>query len=57
MAVLLPYTPLGRYFGFTPPPLAFYGVLTVMVLVYLLLVEAIKRRFYKAGTPRRSPHA
>ena len=52
-AILLPQTPLGTYFGFIPPPLAFYGALAVMVLAYLPLVEFIKRRFYKGGTPRR----
>ena len=47
IALALPYTPWGQYFGFTPPPVSFYGVLACMVLTYLLLVEFIKRRFFR----------
>ena len=47
MAIVLPYTALGAAFGFTPPPLAFYGVLAAMVVVYLALVECIKRRLFR----------
>ena len=46
LALLLPYTALGRYFGFTPPPSAFYPVLILTVTAYLLLVERIKRHFF-----------
>jgi len=42
--LLLPFTPLGAALGFTPPPLVFLAVLAGMVLTYLLLVEAVKRR-------------
>ena len=47
VAMALPYTALGAAFGFTPPPAAFYGVLAVMVAVYLTLVEFIKRRLFR----------
>jgi Mg2+-importing ATPase len=47
VAMALPYTALGAAFGFTPPPVAFYGVLAVMVAVYLGLVEFIKRRLFR----------
>jgi len=47
VAMALPYTALGAAFGFTPPPLAFYGVLATMVVVYLGLVEFIKRRLFR----------
>ena len=48
LAVALPYTALGAAFGFTPPPPAFYGVLALMVVVYLVMVECIKRRLFRA---------
>ena len=47
LAAILPFTFLGDYFGFTPPPLAFFLVLIVMVLVYLVAVEGMKRWFYR----------
>ena len=50
IAVLLPFTPLGTHFGFVPPPLRFYLILGVMVLVYLFAVELAKRAFYRWST-------
>jgi Mg2+-importing ATPase len=44
VALCLPWTPLGALFGFTPLPPAFYAVLVLMVGVYLVLVQALKRR-------------
>ncbi|VVB73926.1 putative copper-exporting P-type ATPase A [uncultured archaeon] len=46
-AMALPYTPLGAYFGFTPPPMDFLLVLAGFVVVYLGLVEFFKARFYR----------
>jgi Mg2+-importing ATPase len=46
-AAALPFTPLGAYFGFVPPPLSFYVILFVMVVLYLLLVEVVKSYFYR----------
>jgi Mg2+-importing ATPase len=42
----LPFTPLGTYFGFVPPPAQFYAILAAMVVVYLAIVEVAKRSFY-----------
>jgi len=52
-AVLLPFTPIGSYFGFVAPPAVFYLILGAMVAVYLLVVELAKRGFYRwaAGRP------
>ena len=33
LAVVFPFTPLGRYFGFVAPPLSFYSILSGLVLV------------------------
>jgi Mg2+-importing ATPase len=46
-AAALPFTPLGAYFGFVPPPMSFYVILFVMVVLYLLLVEVVKSYFYR----------
>lgn len=47
LAILLPFTPLGRFFGFVAPPLLFFFILACMVIVYLLMVEVAKQWFYK----------
>jgi magnesium-transporting ATPase (P-type) len=47
LAVLLPFTPLGRIFGFVAPPLLFFFILASMVILYLLMVEVVKQWFYK----------
>jgi Mg2+-importing ATPase len=46
-AVILPYTEIGLYFGFEPPPAAFLLILAALVIVYLCIVEAAKRVFYR----------
>jgi Mg2+-importing ATPase len=46
IAILLPYTSIGAYFGFVPPPMKFYLILGSMVFVYLCIVELVKQIFY-----------
>jgi P-type Mg2+ transporter len=45
-ALILPFTGLGRYFGFQPPPVEFFVILAALVVAYLGIVEAAKRIFY-----------
>ena len=54
-AALLPFTPVGAYFGFVPLPARFYFIVAAMVLVYLFAVELAKQGFYRwsAGRPPR----
>lgn len=47
IAATLPFTPVGTYFGFVPPPAQFYAILAAMVVVYLAIVEVAKRVFYR----------
>ncbi|MGB9149012.1 MAG: magnesium-translocating P-type ATPase [Burkholderiales bacterium] len=47
VAAWLPFSPLGAYFGFVAPPLKFFLILAGMVVIYLALVELVKRGFYK----------
>ena len=51
--VALPYTPLGRWFGFVPPSAAFLAAVAAMTASYLLIAETVKRMFY-ARLARRS---
>jgi Mg2+-importing ATPase len=56
MGAILPFTPLGTYFGFVPPPVQFYLILAAMVAIYLAMVELAKKGFYRwHGAGDRSP--
>jgi Mg2+-importing ATPase len=61
VGAVLPYTGLAHLLGFTPLPTTFFLLLFGMVVVYLVLVELAKTRFYHiphARTPRpASTHA
>jgi P-type Mg2+ transporter len=46
VGLILPFTPLGAWFGFTPLPLGFLAILALMVIVYLALVELGKSFFF-----------
>jgi Mg2+-importing ATPase len=46
-AMGLPFTPLAPYLGFTPLPLAFFGLLSALLIAYLVMVEGGKQWFYK----------
>jgi hypothetical protein len=46
-AITVPYTPVGAFFGFVPPPPAFYLALAGILGAYALLAETVKRWFYK----------
>ncbi len=45
-ALILPFTALGHYFGFQPPPMTFFLILALLVIAYLGIVEVTKRSFY-----------
>ena len=47
LAIALPMTPLGAFFGFVTPPAAFYAMLMALIVVYLFFVEVAKQLFYK----------
>jgi P-type Mg2+ transporter len=42
-------SPLGGLLGFAGLPPLFFGVLVLMIVTYLGLVQALKRRFYAAS--------
>ena len=49
-ALIVPYTPLGAFFGFVPPPPTFYLALAGILGAYALLAETVKRWFYKRNS-------
>ena len=55
VGAILPYTGLAHLLGFTPLPATFFLILFAMVVVYLLLVELAKTRFYRTPTSRANP--
>jgi Mg2+-importing ATPase len=47
IACILPFTVIGSIFKFVRPPLAFFAVLAVLVIGYIVMVELVKRWFYR----------
>jgi len=47
VALALPFLPLARIFGFVPLPGTFLLILAVFIVLYLWLVELMKRWFYR----------
>jgi Mg2+-importing ATPase len=52
-AVALPFTPLGRVFGFVPLPAVFLGLMGLIVASYIGCAELLKGAFYRKN--RRQP--
>ena len=57
VGAVLPYTGLATLLGFTPLPTTFFLLLFGMVVVYLVLVELAKTRFYRSPRTRTTPPA
>ena len=47
LAIVLPLLPIGRWFGFVPPPPLFFAYLLAATIAYLALVELVKIPFYR----------
>ncbi|HEY7977440.1 MAG TPA: magnesium-translocating P-type ATPase [Rhizomicrobium sp.] len=47
IAILLPFLPVGRWFGFVAPPPLFFAYLLGATVTYLVLVEVCKAAFYR----------
>jgi Mg2+-importing ATPase len=50
--IILPWTPVGAWFGLVRLPFSFYLFLAAAVAGYLALVEVVKRLFYRYVAPR-----
>jgi Mg2+-importing ATPase len=42
VGIAIPFTPLGRYLGFTPLPLAYWPLVTLTLLLYTSLTQSVK---------------
>jgi len=51
IAVVLPFTPLGAWFGFAPPSAGFLLAIAGLVVSYLLLAQSAKWTFYRLWQP------
>ena len=47
---VMPYTLLGKEFGFTPIPIFILVLITIIVTIYIISVEIAKRLFYRKIT-------
>lgn len=47
VVIVLPYTLLGKEFGFVSLPVSIVGIIMMVIAVYIIAVEATKRLFYK----------
>lgn len=64
VAIVLPLTPIGDLFGFLDPSPLFFIFLAIFVAAYLIMVETLKRVFYRryaerleqAAVPVRGPY-
>lgn len=45
IGLVIPFTPLGKHFGFTMPPVSYLFSLTVIVLLYMFMVQMVKNWF------------
>jgi Mg2+-importing ATPase len=55
IALILPFTPLGKVFKFVPLPVTFLMVLVGFIVVYLVLVELMKIWFYRHNKETSEP--
>ena len=51
LAVVLPFTPLGAWFGFVPPSATFLLAIAGLTVSYLLLAQGAKWVFYRVWPP------
>lgn len=55
LAVALPFTPLGVWFGFVPPSATFLLAIAGLTVSYLALAQAAKWAFYRLSPPVGAP--
>jgi Mg2+-importing ATPase len=44
---IFPFTPLGKLFGFAQPSLLVLGLMSIIVVFYIIMGEVVKGIFYK----------
>jgi Mg2+-importing ATPase len=47
IGLVIPFTPLGKYFGFVQPPATYFIALVAIIAAYLFMVQLVKSWFIK----------
>jgi Mg2+-importing ATPase len=47
VGILIPYTPIGTFFGFEPLKVIYLAAIMGLVILYLVMVENVKRWFFQ----------
>ena len=47
IGLVIPFTPLGKYFGFISPPATYFIALITIIIAYLFMVQSVKKWFIK----------
>jgi len=47
VVIAIPFTIIGKEFGFVPLPATIFGAIFVIVSLYIIVVEVVKKAFYK----------
>jgi len=47
VTLLVPFTPLGKIFGLTYPPISFLLFMVIIVALYIVAAEVAKKVFYQ----------
>ncbi len=45
--IVIPYTIIGKLFGFVAPPLIYLPIIGIIVFTYICMTEVVKKIFYK----------
>lgn len=53
LALVLPFTPAGTWFGFVPPPAEMLLALVAVTAIYLVVAERVKRAFFARAIQAR----
>jgi Mg2+-importing ATPase len=54
VGAVIPFTGVGSFLGFTALPGVFFGILALMIGIYLLLIELGKVLFFRQSVTRRA---
>lgn len=52
--IALPFTEVGKWFGFVVPPPSYFCFLAAVVVAFLIVTECVKRVFYALMSSRGS---
>jgi Mg2+-importing ATPase len=47
VTLVVPFTPVGEIFGFVPLPVSFLMMMGIIVILYIVMVEIVKKLFYQ----------